>query len=102
MGIYEYSETQNKHKTYDLLKDLSEHSQLPWLVGGDFNRFFFNFENKGRPNKHQALLDNFRDAFSNCNLHDMGFWGYEFMWWNKRDSDQSVEECLDGFCATID
>ena len=46
-GIYEYPETRNKNKTCDLLKDLSEHSHLPWLVGGDINEILFNFEKKG-------------------------------------------------------
>ena len=33
----------------------------------------------------KAILDSFRDAFSACNLHDLGFSGYEFSLWNKRD-----------------
>ncbi|KAJ8438338.1 hypothetical protein Cgig2_013386 [Carnegiea gigantea] len=46
-GIYEYPETHNKNKTCDLLKDLSEHSHLPRLIGGDINEIFFNFEKTG-------------------------------------------------------
>ncbi|KAJ8422351.1 hypothetical protein Cgig2_014892 [Carnegiea gigantea] len=86
-GIYGYPETHSKYKTCDLLKDLSKSSNLPWPVGGDINEIFLNFEKKGRPDKQQAVLDNFRDAFSACNLHDLGFSGYEITWWTNRDGD---------------
>jgi len=46
-GIYGYPKTENKHKTCDLLKDLVEQSNLPWLVGGDISEIFFNFERRG-------------------------------------------------------
>jgi len=63
-------------------------------------KFYLTSRKKGA-NKQQEILDSFWDAFSTCNLHDMGFSGYEFTWWYKRDGDQSVEECFDQFCATI-
>jgi len=56
-------------------------------VGGDINEIFFNFEKKGGSDKQQVVLHNFGDAFSACNLHDLAFSGYEFTWWNRRDSD---------------
>lgn len=77
-------------------------SNLPWLVGGDINEIFFNLEKKKGTNKLQVILDNFRDTFSACNLHDLGFTGYEFTWWNKRDDDQLMEEHLNHFCANIE
>ncbi|KAJ8433181.1 hypothetical protein Cgig2_025572 [Carnegiea gigantea] len=60
--IYVYPETHNKYKTCDLLKDLNEHPNLPWLVGGDINETFFNFGRKDsrvgictlRSYRHQA------------------------------------------------
>ncbi|KAJ8435568.1 hypothetical protein Cgig2_020030 [Carnegiea gigantea] len=51
MGLYGYSETYNKYTTCDLLKDLKEHSHLPWLVRGDINEIFFNLKKRGRPDK---------------------------------------------------
>ncbi|KAJ8446461.1 hypothetical protein Cgig2_010083 [Carnegiea gigantea] len=43
-----------------------------------------------------------RETFSSCGLHDLGFSGYDFTWWNRRDVDQSVGERLDRYCATIE
>jgi len=46
-GIYGWPEGGNKVLTCDLLRDLTGHYNLPWLVGGDFNEVLFNFEKRG-------------------------------------------------------
>ena len=51
MGLYGYSETHNRYKTCDLVKDLKEHSHLPWLLDGDINEIFFNFKKSGKLDK---------------------------------------------------
>ncbi|KAJ8439338.1 LOW QUALITY PROTEIN: hypothetical protein Cgig2_022475 [Carnegiea gigantea] len=101
-GLYGYPDSQHKTKTCDLISDLHGRSDLPWLLGGDINEIFYNLEKKGGPEKPQAILDHFRDTFSACNLHDLGYVGYEFTWWNKRDGGQSVEERLDHFMASLE
>jgi len=54
--------------------DLHGRSDLPWLLGGDINEIFYNFKKKGGPEKSKAIFDHFRDTFSACNLHDLGYW----------------------------
>jgi len=46
-----------------------------------------------------AHLDNFQEAFFDCDLHDLDGSGYEFTWWNGQDREGSVEERLDRICA---
>ena len=48
------------------------------------------------------MLDSFQDAFASCNLHNLGFQGYEFTWWNRCHMDQYVEEHLDRYNANIE
>jgi len=44
-GVYGWSETHNKFKTGHLITDLSSHSQLQWVVGGDLNEIFYHSGN---------------------------------------------------------
>ncbi|KAJ8431052.1 hypothetical protein Cgig2_005401 [Carnegiea gigantea] len=84
-GIYGWPESHSKMHTCSMLRNLHSHCNLPWLVGGDLNEIWYNYEKNGGPDKPQSLLDNFREAFDNCRLYDLGFQGYEFTWWNRRD-----------------
>ena len=34
-GLYGFPETQDMLKTYDLIRDLWQHSDLAWFMGGD-------------------------------------------------------------------
>jgi len=101
-GIYGWSETSLKAKTCDLLIDLSQHSNLPWLIGGDLNEILFPSEKKGGGLKSQGVLDFFCNTLDSCGLHDLGFTGYEFTWENRREGGDVVEERLDRFCASVE
>ena len=101
-GIYGWAESANKSKTCELLADLHQHSNLPWLVGGDLNEVLYNFEKKGGGQKSQHILDLFRDTLEGCGLYDLGFTGYEFTWENRRGAGAVIEERLDGFCASTE
>ena len=90
-GIYGWPESHNKERTCSMIRNFHSHSTLPWLVGGDLNEVWYNHEKNGDPDKPQSILDNFRDAFDDYGLYDLGFQGYEFTWWNRRDGAQSVE-----------
>ena len=63
------------------------------------NDIFYNSEKKGVPSKLLSELDEFRNAFIDNGLYDLGFTGYEFAWSNYRENDVMVEERLDRFCA---
>ncbi|KAJ8424246.1 hypothetical protein Cgig2_000639 [Carnegiea gigantea] len=47
-GIYDWLENQNKTRTWDLIRDLRGHYDLPWLVRSDLNEIWFNFEKKDK------------------------------------------------------
>ncbi|KAJ8440477.1 hypothetical protein Cgig2_013636 [Carnegiea gigantea] len=66
-----------KLRTYELLKQLKNESPLLWLIGGDLNELLYNYEKTGRGLKSQNVLQ-------------------------TRDGDESVEERLDRFCASIE
>ncbi|KAJ8426111.1 hypothetical protein Cgig2_031778 [Carnegiea gigantea] len=94
-GIYGWPELNKKLCTCDLIRDLHSHSALPWLVGGDVNEIFCNFEKKRVVVKSQALLDVFCATFEECGLFDLGFSGYGYTWESRRGDAEVVEERLD-------
>jgi hypothetical protein len=54
-GIYGEPSWGQKHITWDSLRSLHGHMNLPWLAMGDFNEILFNYEKEGgRPRSHQA------------------------------------------------
>lgn len=71
-------------------------------MGGDINEVFYNFEKKGRQLKNQNVLNAFCDTFEDCGLFDLGFSGYEYTWWNRRDGQEAMEERLDRYGETIE
>ena len=48
------------------------------------------------------MLDDFRNAFLDARLFDLGYSGYELTCCNYRENGVIVEECLDRFCANTD
>jgi len=94
-GVYGWSESSQKWKTGDLISDLATHSPLPWLIGGDLNEIFFHEEKKGGPLKSQAVIDRFRDSFSDNGLFDLGYSGYAYTRCNFQQHGVVVEEWLD-------
>jgi len=101
-GVYGWPESHNKSKTAALIENLSSHSNLPWIIGGDLNEIFYHSEKRGGPQKSNSHIDGFRNAFLDHGLYDMGFEGYEFTWSRWQHGQLVVEERLDRFCASTE
>ncbi|KAJ8420789.1 hypothetical protein Cgig2_011607 [Carnegiea gigantea] len=52
---------------------------------GDLNELLYNYEKTGKAVKSQNVLQALCGTLDKCGLYDLGFKGYEFTWWNKRD-----------------
>ncbi|KAJ8431887.1 hypothetical protein Cgig2_001579 [Carnegiea gigantea] len=90
-GIYGWLEGSKKRKMGELISDLSNHSVLPWLIGGDLNEIFFHCEKRGGPPNLKPPL-----IASRALLSTMGFATLDI--WNG----VMVEERLDCYCANTD
>lgn len=57
-GIYGWPESQAKLKSCHMIEDLTGHSSLPWVTGGDLHEIFFNSKKYGGPPKanHSLIL----------------------------------------------
>lgn len=45
--VYGFPQTEDRHKTWTLLRDLYAQEDLPWLSAGDFNEILFHHEKEG-------------------------------------------------------
>ena len=96
MFLWSSRETQQKN-SWNLLKNLSIQSNLPWCCIGDFNDLLAQSEKKGRL-RHS--IQGFRDTVEYYGLQDLGMVGYPYTWEKSRGSINFVEEQLDRVLAS--
>ncbi|MDV3146693.1 MAG: hypothetical protein Q8754_02525 [Sweet potato little leaf phytoplasma] len=72
-GIYGFADTNQKKKTWDLLRLLDNSGNDPWLLGGDFNEILEDAEKEGGPSRNRHLMDNFKQTINDCRLKDLDF-----------------------------
>ena len=75
MGLYSEANWEDKHKTWTALCDLHASVQLPWVVMGIYNEILYSHEKEGGRQRQLRLMQNYRDAFTDCSLEDMGYMG---------------------------
>lgn len=79
-GFYDCSERSKCRLSWNLLRALSQLHNLPWLCIGDYNDMLLSSEKSGGNSYPQALLEGFRQATEDCNLHDILFCDYRYTW----------------------
>jgi hypothetical protein len=79
-GFYSESAWDDKHLSWNCLRDLCNRSSLPWLVLGDFNEILYSEEKEGGNPRPLRMMQEFRNCVSSCELHDMGCTGDKFTW----------------------
>lgn len=99
IGFYGVPEQHLRHRSWDLLRQLSSHNSLQWLIGGDFNEILLNIEKSGGLIRSQGMMDAFRDGLADCYLEDLGFLGEPFTWSNQRAEPHTVRCRLNSFCV---
>lgn len=67
-------------ESWNLLRDLHSHFDLPWLCAGDFNELLKTREKLGGRLRPYGQMQNFREVLDECGLLDLGFVGTKFTW----------------------
>lgn len=94
-GIYDEPDRSQRRKTWDLLRNLSRDSNLPWCTIGDMNNIVSQSEKKGGAPYPQWLLDGFNEVLQEINLADVELIGHQFTWERCRGKAAWLEERLD-------
>lgn len=95
-GMYGESRSEEKEKTWKLLRILQHRSTLPWLCCGDFNEILYNCEKEGGAPRAKSSMLKFREVLEECDLHDLSYVRDAFTWRNRHHNATSyTRERLD-------
>ncbi|PNX90114.1 endonuclease/exonuclease/phosphatase family protein, partial [Trifolium pratense] len=94
-GFYGYPGGSRRRDSWNFLRRLSQSSQLPWCIIGDFNDILDAIEKKGRSERPNWLINGFRQAVLDSGLSDVHMDGYPFTWFKSLGTPRAVEERLD-------
>ncbi|BFG30632.1 hypothetical protein CerSpe_169060 [Prunus speciosa] len=83
-GFYGFPSTEDKFRSWQLLRLLATESTLPWLSVGDFNEIMSSHEKEGGAVRPIRQMMAFWEAAAYCNLYDLGFSGSAFTWFSSR------------------
>ncbi|KAL7132113.1 hypothetical protein ABFS83_12G049400 [Erythranthe nasuta] len=98
-GFYGEPDQNNRHRSWELLRNLNNQSDKAWMVGGDFNEILCNSDKEGGNPRLNSRITAFRDTLQACGLSEIGFAGYPFTWSNKQKAPNTVKCRLDRVCA---
>ncbi|MCH80360.1 replication protein A 70 kDa dna-binding subunit, partial [Trifolium medium] len=82
-GFYGFPEGGRRRASWNFLRQLSQTSQLPWCIIGDFNDILSSDEKRGRTDRPDWLIHGFRDAVADAGLIDIEMSGYPFTWFKS-------------------
>ncbi|XP_074374615.1 uncharacterized protein LOC141715026 [Apium graveolens] len=99
--FYGYPERSRRKNSWDLIRQLADISQLPWLIFGDFNDLLDKSDKWGRAVHPQSLMDGFRLALEDSFLSELDLCGGKFTWERCRGKPGWVRERLDRAFGTV-
>ena len=79
-GNYGFPERHRRRDSWNMLRNLSQSSSLPWCCIGDYNDLLLQIEKRGRLCHPDGLLQGFREAVEDSGLQDLGMRGYPYTW----------------------
>lgn len=94
-GFYGEPNRNQRRRTWDLLRNLSRDSNLPWCVLDDLNNITYQSDKKGGAPYPQWLLDGFYDTLADIGLLDVELVGHPFTWERGRGIEAWLEVRLD-------
>ncbi|MFQ6657301.1 hypothetical protein Gotur_027038, partial [Gossypium turneri] len=100
-GFYGNPEEKCRRASWDLLSQLYQDQDMPWVVMEDFNEITDSFEKKGGRLRSNGQMRDFRRVLEDCCLNDLGFIGRWFTWERERFASTNIRERLDRGVASL-
>ncbi|XP_075668715.1 uncharacterized protein LOC142638569 [Castanea sativa] len=101
-GFYENPETHKRIGSWEILKNLGQMCDKPWVCIGDFNEVLSVTEKEGGANRSSRQIANFRQCLDSNGLRDLGFTGSWFTWAVDRRDYGCIQARLDRAMATTE
>ncbi|XP_062112653.1 uncharacterized protein LOC133823820 [Humulus lupulus] len=99
-GFYGNPNRSDRSITWQLLRDLSSSSTLPWCIIGDMNNVLSQRDKRGGRPYPNNLLEGFQQLVQDLGLIDIDLIGHPFTWERGRGTLHWVEARLDRALAT--
>lgn len=96
-GYYGFPERQRRQHSWNLLRDLSTKSTIPWCCVGDFNDLLAQSEKRGRLPHPVRLINDFWGTVEDCDFTDIGMTGHQYTWEKGRGPLILLKKGLIGF-----
>ena len=78
-------------ETWQLLCDLNNKYNIPWVCAGDFNEILRGHEKLGGSLRREVEMEAFRDVVDKIGFVDLGYLGRKFTWRGKRGETLILE-----------
>ncbi|XP_057422210.1 uncharacterized protein LOC130716023 [Lotus japonicus] len=95
LAVYGFPETQDKVRTWALIRRYKPDSNTPWLCIGDFNDILSPADKLGGDPPNFDQLQVATQACTDCGLSRVDGRGNSFTWTNNRTQPATIEERLD-------
>lgn len=95
VGIYTKPNKIDKLRLFDQLESLSSQLRIPWLVQGDFNKIGYAHEKRGGRTTIITRLLSCQNHMARCEHQDLGFYGPQYTWTNRRKEGRRIRERMD-------
>ncbi|XP_058746609.1 uncharacterized protein LOC131619537 [Vicia villosa] len=99
LGFYGFPDELRKRDSWLLLEGVFRELEGKFLAFGDFNDTVQESEKRGGNCRSSSQMAWGRQSLANCNLIDVGFWGYSFTWTNGRQGSDNIQCRLDRIIA---
>jgi hypothetical protein len=99
--VYGEPRVQYRHIMWELLQRIKHRSSLPWIVMGDFNETWWQFEHFSDHRQGERQMEAFRGALDYCELCDIGFKGLPWTYDNGQSGRRNVSASGQGGCIVL-
>ena len=94
-SIYASPRLEERKLLWNNLASIAPLHELPWLLLGDFNELLSSGDKLGGYPINLRRFQLFKDCLDTCGMVDLGFYGPQFTWVNKREEGHFIRERLD-------
>lgn len=88
--VYARCDALDRLELWKDLESLSDHSDVFWMVGGDFNVILDEAENLGGSQVTQQEMVDFATCVNICSLNEQKFYGSNYTQWNNRIEEDCI------------
>ncbi|CAM8931867.1 unnamed protein product [Rhodiola kirilowii] len=93
--FYGAPQASQRHRSWDLIRQLHQLQRLSWCLIGDFNEVLNYADVSKNAWRRSHLMSQFRQVLDDCNLSELEFKGYKYTYTNKRKGGDEIRCRLD-------